>query len=315
MATLAHKIDDALEKHYIAMGRTDYYDESGTGKFYDWMEENGWDMENQDEWLEAIEEDLNEDYDDPEETMFYDFIEEMDFPLSDDIKDDSDRFEAMRDILKNIVKAPPIEAMRDATYKAPPIELSISEEKVQEIGDIVYKKQIGWLGDMWVFEQTFFYWLVVGFMNNIPLLTWLVDAYTMEKTKNYLKNATDPFNVSVWAEDHSNKFMKNIRNKNESFRDTLERAMKSYLDRFFPRLTYCSSFKINDDIEEIVHYVSAVPYFLSRVMNNDDQMNTPFSVDICVAVRGVQYDDTYLDDDDDDDDDEDDDDDDGDYED
>eukprot|EP01083_Nonionella_stella_P078052 213392_1 len=154
MATLAHKIDDALEKHYIAMGRTDYYDESGTGKFYDWMEENGWDMENQDEWLEAIEEDLNEDYDNPDESIFYDLHKGMDFPLTDNIKDDSDRIKAIRDILRNIVN-----------HSRQPIELSISEEKVQEIGDIVYKKQIGWLGDMWVFEQTFFYWLVVGFMN------------------------------------------------------------------------------------------------------------------------------------------------------
>eukprot|EP01083_Nonionella_stella_P078053 213395_1 len=183
MATLAHKIDDALEKHYIAMGRTDYYDESGTGKFYDWMEENGWDMENQDEWLEAIEEDLNEDYDNPDESIFYDLHKGMDFPLTDNIKDDSDRIKAIRirNILKNIVKYGKGAILMHSTQ---PIELSISEETLHEIGDIVYKKQL-FPG---IHDREFIYWLVIGYVNNIPLLTWLVDAYTMEKTKNYLKN-------------------------------------------------------------------------------------------------------------------------------
>eukprot|EP01083_Nonionella_stella_P177118 621644_1 len=158
MAALAHKIDDALEKYYIAMGRTDYKNEDGTGKFYEWMEENGYDDED-------IEEQLNEDYD-----LDYD---DPDFPLSDDIKDDSDRIKAIRDILRNIVN-----------HSRQPIELSISEETLHEIGDIVYKKQL-FPG---IHDREFIYWLVIGYVNNIPLLTWLVDAYTMEKTKNYLKN-------------------------------------------------------------------------------------------------------------------------------
>eukprot|EP01083_Nonionella_stella_P263962 895995_1 len=296
MATLAHKIDDALEKHYIAMGRTDYYDESGTGKFYDWMEENGWDMENQDEWLEAIEEDLNEDYDNPDESIFYDLHKGMDFPLTDDIKDDSDRIKAIRDIVRNIVNGQAAIFMPNQ-----PIELYISQQTLQEIGDIIYKKQLSSLHG--IDDQHFLYWLVVGYMNNIPLLTWLVDAYTMEKTKNYLKNATDPFSVSAWAEDHNNKFMKNIRNnyKNKRFHNTLLSAMLSYGKRLLPTLQYDCYFKIDDDIEEIVDYVSAVPDFLSRVMNSDDAMNTPFSVDISVAVHGVRS--ILYDDDDDDDDD------------
>eukprot|EP01083_Nonionella_stella_P152364 488298_1 len=106
MAALAHKIDDALEKYYIAMGRTDYKNEDGTGKFYEWMEENGYDDED-------IEEQLNEDYD-----LDYD---DPDFPLSDDIKDDSDRIKAIRDIVRNIVNGQAAIFMPNQ-----PIELYIS---------------------------------------------------------------------------------------------------------------------------------------------------------------------------------------------
>eukprot|EP01083_Nonionella_stella_P263960 895990_1 len=296
MAALAHKIDDALEKYYIAMGRTDYKNEDGTGKFYRWAEEN--ELGDED-----IEEDLNADYDYPDDSIFYDLHEEMNFPLSDDIKDDSDRIKAIRDIVRNIVNGQAAIFMPNQ-----PIELYISQQTLQEIGDIIYKKQLSSLHG--IDDREFIYWLVIGYVNNIPLLTWLFDAYTMEATKNFLKDQRIT-TVKGWAVDH--KFMKNVWNKNKNLRDSLLSAMGSYGARVLPRFYYNSRFKIDDDIEEIVDYVSAVPDFLSHVMNND-QMNTPFSVDICFAVRGVQknktscrlYDDSDDDDDDNDYDDDDD---------
>eukprot|EP01083_Nonionella_stella_P312888 1120845_1 len=117
MASLAHKIDNALEKYYIAMGRTDYKNEDGTGKFYRWAEEN--ELGDED-----IEEDLNADYDYPDDSIFYDLHEEMNFPMSDDIEDDSDRIKAIRirNILKNIVKYGKGAILMHSTQ---PIELSI----------------------------------------------------------------------------------------------------------------------------------------------------------------------------------------------
>eukprot|EP01083_Nonionella_stella_P194467 717294_1 len=169
----------------------------------------------------------------------------MDFPLTDDIKDDSDRIKAIRDILRNIVN-----------HSRQPIELSISEENVQEIGDMIYKKQLSSLLD--IDDKIFMYWLVVGYVNNLPLLTWLVDAYMMENAKNYLQNPNHHLSVSGWAVDH--KFMKNVQNTSPSknVRDTnlgemyrtshLEGAMYYYGFRVLPRFQYYNSYflKIDD---------------------------------------------------------------------
>eukprot|EP01083_Nonionella_stella_P112971 332844_1 len=288
MAALVSTIDARLEQYYTAKGRKDYKNDNGTGKFYQWADENGWDDDD-------IEEDLNENYDNPEESIFYKLYEEMDFPLSSDlyIGDDSDRTKAICDLLKNIVN----------TNHA--IELSIPEEQVQEIGDIVYKKQLSSLSSLLgINDQHLLYFFAVGYMNNIPLLTWLVDAYTMDETKNYINKPIaqwrlNSFNVSMWA--HQNKFMTNLRKKTKDKMNlcaSLEGAMKSYMMRLLPRLTYSSFFKIDDDIKEVVDCVCAVPDLLHHVIANASKANTvivPFSVDVCFAIRGVQNNQTSID--------------------
>eukprot|EP01083_Nonionella_stella_P033003 90355_1 len=254
MATLIiNQIDAGLEQYYLAMGRHDYKNENGQGKFYHWaVDEFGWDDED-------IEEDLNEDYDDPDDSIFCTLDEDIDFPFKADIEDAKDRFKAIYDILKYIVangEAPIPQSHTTHTVQVK-IDLFVSEKKAEEIGNVVYKKQLSCINFP---EPALMYFFGVGYMHHIPLLTWLVDAYTMDKTKHY-KPRNEPLTVSAWADQ--NRFMKHLERRDRKKWFRLGSAMCAYSNRLFKRLQFDSTpFKIDDDIEEIVNYVSAVPDLL-----------------------------------------------------
>eukprot|EP01083_Nonionella_stella_P102421 291339_1 len=167
MATqIINQIDAGLEQYYLAMGRHDYKNENGQGKFYHWaVDENGLDDED-------IEEDLNEDHDDPDDSIFCDLDENNDFPFKADIEDAKDRFKAIHDILKYIVangEAPNPQSHTTHTVQVK-IDLFVSEKKAEEIANVVYKKQLSCINRP---EPDLMYFFGVGYMPRIDFLVVL----------------------------------------------------------------------------------------------------------------------------------------------
>eukprot|EP01084_Bolivina_argentea_P297050 511688_1 len=303
-------INEALQKYYLTMGRNDYINDDGDGKFKQYADDNGFEDADIKVELEA----------DPTDCLLVEF--DQDFPLANDIQGD-DRLKAIHDILKYIAANGAAPSPSNEKKKKPAsklqIDMFISEEQAQKIADNVYKKQLSCLQVGGFPEPDLMYFFEVGYLNGIPLLTWLVDAYTMDKTKHYINNVDShqrcALNLEDWAQQ--NAFMKDLMARDKQKGIKLRTAMSAYSNRLLSRLQYVSPTKINDNIAEIVDYVSAIPSFLNHLLGEgkgDSNSGPPFCVDVSFAVREVkqeianispvqsQEDDDEDDDDDDDDD-------------
>ena len=116
------------------------------------------------------------------------------------------------------------------------------------------------------------YFLAVGYKNQIPFLTWLVDAYTLDKTKYYVKTEKS-LTLEQWIE--TNQFMKDLKKNNNKRLTKLKTAMISYSNRILPRLQFTPPTKVNDDIKAIADYISAMPLFIEQLIANSKTTTTP----------------------------------------
>eukprot|EP01083_Nonionella_stella_P102830 292926_1 len=222
------QINAALEKYYLTMGRVDYINEDGDGKFKQYADDNGFEDADIRVELEA----------DPTDCLLVEF--DQDFPLANDIEGD-DRLKAIQDILKYIAahgEAPsPSKVKKKKPASKLQIDLFLSEEQAQRIADNLYKKQLACLQVGGFPEPDLMYFFAVGYMNSIPLLTWLVDAYTMDKTKHYINNVDShqryTLNLEDWAKQ--NAFMKDLMARDKQKGCKLRTAMSEYANRLLSR--------------------------------------------------------------------------------
>eukprot|EP01083_Nonionella_stella_P140374 430337_1 len=170
------QVDNALREYYLHMGRTDYINEAGNGLFKQFVVDNG--LEDED-----IRCELDENATD---CILIEF--DVDFPLDSDIQGDK-RLQAIQHILKHIAGHGEVPSKTKKGRLQ--INLYISEETAQEIADIVYKKQLSCLNLSSFPEPDLLYFFAVGYVNDIPLLTWFVDAYTIDRTKHYMDPEMD----------------------------------------------------------------------------------------------------------------------------
>eukprot|EP01083_Nonionella_stella_P286766 976036_1 len=114
-----YQIDVALEAYYIEMGRKDYKNDEGEGKFKQYTDDNGFEDADLKVELQA----------DPSDCLLVEF--DRDFPLIDDIHGD-DRLKAIQDILKYIAangKAPSTEKKE----KPPPNKVQDEKEQMKSL--------------------------------------------------------------------------------------------------------------------------------------------------------------------------------------
>eukprot|EP01083_Nonionella_stella_P059155 154778_1 len=114
-----YQMDVALEAYYIEMGRKDYKNDEGEGKFKQYTDDNGFEDADLKVELQA----------DPSDCLLVEF--DRDFPLIDDIHGD-DRLKAIQDILKYIAangKAPSTEKKE----KPPPNKVQDEKEQMKSL--------------------------------------------------------------------------------------------------------------------------------------------------------------------------------------
>eukprot|EP01083_Nonionella_stella_P184062 666978_1 len=258
-----------IEKVCTAIGR--YY--ASCGKEYDalfseFCEENGME-ELEDEIAEGWEESLLSDFDDC-------------FPFDAEPNDYKTKKLFVFSLIEKCYNNPNI-----TFCKLPQIDLFLPEEKAQQIADTVYKKQMPCLELSGFPEPELIYFFAVGYANNLPLLTWLVDAYTMDRTKHYIENKT-ALHLDDWV--LHNPFMKDLMDRNHDKATKLKTAMSAYDNRLLNMLQFESpTIKINDDIQEIADCVSAMPHFLKSLLENRSEEGYPFCVDISFAARDIKH--------------------------
>lgn len=99
----------------------------------------------------------------------------------------------------------------------------------------------------------------------MPFLTWMVDAFTIDKQKDYTENnKTTAMSLEQWAKQ--NQFMIELTEKHPKKAEELKAAMKAYSKRMIPRLQYSPPTKIDDEMSEIVDYITSMPKFIESVL-------------------------------------------------
>ena len=114
--------------------------------------------------------------------------------------------------------------------------------------------------------------------NNKPFITWLVDAYTIDKAK-YYKEQSKHLDIPTWALN-INPYMQQLKTKQPSAYNKIISAMKAYSKRILTRLILTPKQRIDDDVNQIVNYVACFPKFINTLM---DQKRLKASPPFCVC--------------------------------
>ena len=126
------------------------------------------------------------------------------------------------------------------------------------------------------------YFLAVGHKNDFPLLTWLVDAYSLDKTKYYVETEKTLL-LDTWIDQ--NPFMRDLRQESTKRLNKLKAAMVSYSNRILPRLQFTPPTKVYDDIKAIADYATAMPFVIEQLISDRfTDASPPFCVCYSVAL-------------------------------
>ena len=132
--------------------------------------------------------------------------------------------------------------------------------------------------------------IMYSYANKMPFLTWMVDAYTLDRDEDFAKgNRTSPMPVNEWCE--KNQFMIELKKSDKGKHEALRAAMISYGKRIIPRLQYSPPTKVDDDIQEIANYVCGIPKFIKKLLYIEEKMNKikniqkPIAPPFCVCKQ------------------------------
>eukprot|EP01084_Bolivina_argentea_P103002 184530_1 len=258
--SLVDRIDTGLADYYKKHNRVYYIKINGidVGKFKQYLNETGLDDDDK-----QIKEELEAGL---EDCTILDFDNQ--FPL-----DSSEILKMLRDF-----------AGLNKTTKKYTLDvgicIGITEDEMKETGE-KYLTQIDLKTEKYIVLR---YFLTVGIKSGFPFLTYMIDCYTNDNTKHYIKTK-ESWNIETWSE--KNQFMKVLKKKNATKVKQLATAMTNYNIRIMPRLKFQTTAKVKDLLEPIVEYIVSTPVFLQKLM---DQLKggTPFQVDLMFAVNDVQ---------------------------
>ena len=256
------EMDEILGKYYTSYGR------GYNGYWKTFCEENEW------ETIEDLADEFAADTV-TSDCLVLDFENVNQFPIYSDDK------EAIYKILKDIYLYKLLPPQEEKEKVKLSININIPQSIADEIIDKVYKAQLSCIAKLSENEPTLLYFLAVGFVvcyalcswkciskypllmiysyanHRMPFLTWMVDAFTMDRQKDYTENnKKTAMTLEQWA--NQNQFMIELTQKHPKKAEDLKSAMKAYSKRMIPRLQYSPPTKIDDKISEIVDYVSAI---------------------------------------------------------
>eukprot|EP00483_Globobulimina_turgida_P008007 UN08023 len=120
----------------------------------------------------------------------------------------------------------------------------------------------------------------------------MVDSFTKEKAEQFYQrksrdsdNNSRPLTVAIWTQ--KNKFFNALRRKYPSKATQLQAAMINYCNRIMNRLHFQPTYKISDNIQDIIEYIIAVPRFIKNTLIQRSKAVPPFQVDLLIAVNHV----------------------------
>mmetsp|Transcript_43958 Transcript_43958/g.39186 ORF Transcript_43958/g.39186 Transcript_43958/m.39186 type:complete len:336 (-) Transcript_43958:47-1054(-) len=303
-----NKIDDGLSEYYEAMGRDDYYDEDddGKGKFDAWCDDNGFEEDGD------LEEDLTCPPADSAIPEAFDKDGVCRFPFEDpQPEEEEEKQERIMKIIRNILSKAKDGAQQngggggggdandskqkdDVNDDIKEFELDIeicNNLEAQELEDYTnkYTTQMNTLKAMNNRDGDLKWYLAIGKKQNYPFLTYMVDSFTKEKAEQYFaqkKTSTQALTVNTWAQ--KNKFFMALKKKYPQKADQLLSAMTNYCNRIMNRLQFQPIYKINDNLQQIVEYISTMPQFIRSFLIKSSKASPPFQVDLLIAVYEVQ---------------------------
>ena len=282
MTALADVIDDGLALYYEDMGRDDYKNEDGIGKFKNYCIEGGFDEDDQ------IQYELEQP--DPEDCGFTeldvsDDEETNNFPFSQPIEDPIAQKKEIQRILNDIAKYGKVKKVVQPMKLSLKMCIDLSKDELDKYSQ-GYTQQMGALDKhqdkdlkyvyahmcSWYTISThrcvhLRYYLAVGMKHNFPFLTYLVDAFTKEKADHHYKskqNELKQLNLEVGTWAMKNKFCKALKRYYPRNELQLRQAMTSYSNRILTRLQFEPSYKIDDSLQQIAEYIVSIPLFINQ---------------------------------------------------
>eukprot|EP01084_Bolivina_argentea_P145458 254951_1 len=188
--SIIDKIDRLLEAYYKFHKRNDYKNADGIGKFKQFCDDNGFEENDIADEMQAP----------PDDCMLVDFDKDENenniFPLYDTYNNEKEKQSAILEVINYMNtnnKIPKLETDNEpqspkisTTIQKLGVNLYIQKNVAEEIINRVYKPQMKCLGKF--NESDLMYFFAVGYANKIPFLTWMVDAFTLDKTQYFVKN-------------------------------------------------------------------------------------------------------------------------------
>eukprot|EP01084_Bolivina_argentea_P236583 397759_1 len=275
------KIDKELENYYKLLGRDNYIDDDGIGKFIAFTQDNGFESDDIREELEV---------EDPEDSMLIDFDDNFPFIESFKPKDQKETAKAMITIFRKIVAGETVVT----TKQFHKLDVSICSgmtEKELYYGIKKYTSQMSTIPFDASQNEHLKYFLAVGVKYNFPFLTYMVDAHTIDKCNNFFKTGNPLMQQQIWAQQ--NKFMTAVKNKHKKMYDRLITGMKAYAIRLMCRLSLNPIYIIHDQIKQIAKYITSTSLFIKKLTDTFKDA-TPFQVDLVIAVNSASKNVTEL---------------------
>eukprot|EP01084_Bolivina_argentea_P120585 213765_1 len=268
-----NKIDNALKIYYNSVGRKNYMNSEGVGKFLAYCIENG---------LE--EEDINDEFNgDPSDCIYVSFDEH--FPLNENEPDDQEKiFKIIKYCYENGIP-PETKDNNDILNK---LELQLSKDEYIKFITI-YSKQCKhtWAGKQ--SSELLWYSLCIGLKNNnFPFSQYLTAAYM----KLYLQNMLlrQQFDLTQWITSVT-KLIKTktvkIPTKNGdkivSVGDLFDATIDIYTQRLVSDFdsVYFKQGRIVDDISKIAEYLTESSIFIKS------QNKYPFQFELVIALNEI----------------------------
>eukprot|EP01084_Bolivina_argentea_P124174 220039_1 len=301
---LTDKIDNGLAGYYAQNHRWDYANETGTGKFKEFVEISGFEDDDVAEELAGEAEDctLTEfDLDDDGNNQF---------PFEESIEDEEQQTAEIFRLLNHYAKLSAEQGTDNIAIHVANF-LGITEEQMKRtvkkhvtsmmtpFQESTQEQNMKKLIDKFSKNRDLLYFLSVAERTQYPFLTYIVDSYTRANATHFAQHK-ETLGMSVWIEKLS--FYQKLKAKDKETAVKLISAMHSYSSRVMRRINFNPMIKIRDNLKEICQYIASIPTFIHQIVDKLDAA-TPFQVDLTIAVRqvGLAVTDEKSDDDDDDD--------------
>jgi len=262
-------LDNLLAEYYKLQGDDSYYntkealqwsDNTPKGKFGYFCDENGIEHD-----MDEVTEELSTD--DAKDCMYCDF-DANGFPIDASVAATDRIKEIFRVICHcwNHGKAPRKVQKLDIEWKTDETDKKSAADRYSAQCPAIFGSQ----------EADLCNAFAIGLKNNIPFISYLVDAYQRDKmmTKDKM------LEVAEWGA--KSPLLSKINSKSKSQAETIQSGVKTYMKRLAHPFHWTPANKIHDNIQQIVKYFVAASQFVGQMLQSQ---STPFSYDVMILVK------------------------------